>query len=144
MILKTIALTSALASCPIQQGQPTMCALTVPAHENREPVDRPEKTEPPHGEGSVESPMFGGMGVYGSATISNTASVTALYSASGADAYTSVAWLPNRFPLIVSRSEFVIVERVEPPPTSPATIQIPERVAPLALVACSDGALTPR
>ena len=121
MIIKTIALTSALVSGPIQQGQPAMRALTVPAHEHREPVERPEKTEPPHGEGSGESPMFGGMAVYGN--VSNTASVTVSYSASGTVAYTSDAWLPNRFPLIVSSNEFVIVER-EPVPTFPATIQI--------------------
>ena len=124
MIIKTLALSSALASCQLQHVRPVMHALAVPVHEHQEPVEKPEKTEPPHGEGSGESPMFSGMAAYGSANVSNTANVTVSSSGSGIDAYTSVAWLPNRFPLIGSSSEFVLIERFEPLPASQATIQI--------------------
>ena len=108
MIIKTIALSSALASCSIPQTRPPMHVLSVPVRQERREQEGPEKTEPPHGEGSGESPMFGGMAVYGNANISNTASVSVDSGASGTQPYTSVAWLPNRFPLIVSMQEFEV------------------------------------
>lgn len=45
-----------------------------PVRDWPEPQDRPEKTEPPHGEGSGESPLYGGMAVYSTTTINVNAS----------------------------------------------------------------------
>jgi hypothetical protein len=92
-----------LAACPTSPAQPTLGALrkaVVPVYEWPERRDLPEKTEPPHGEGSGESPMYGGLFAYG------TSSVTVYSSASGVGPDGSTAWLPNRFPLIVSIQDF--------------------------------------
>jgi hypothetical protein len=91
VIIKTIALSSALASCSIPQTQPTMHTLSVPIRQEWPEHERPEKTEPPHGEGSGESPIYGGIAVYGNANISNTASVVVDSGASGSQPYTSIS-----------------------------------------------------
>lgn len=109
---KLLLLLPGLAACHTSPAQPTLHALTqavVPVHEWPEHRDQPEKTEPPHGEGSGESPIYGGMAVYGTGTVnvSNvSARVTVDSGASGIGPYTSAAWLPNRFPLIASAQDF--------------------------------------
>jgi hypothetical protein len=123
VIIKTIALSSALATCPLPQAQPTMHALSVPVRQERSEHELPEKTEPPHGEGSGESPMFGGMAVYGNANVSNTASVMVHFGASGAQPYTSVARLPNRLPMIMSTHDFEI-DLFAPPMPQRSTVQV--------------------
>jgi len=124
MIIPTIALSSALAFRRIQPAQPVVTAATVPVQHPQEPLERPERTEPPHGEGSGESPMYGGMGAYGTLTVTHTANVNVSLGGSGIPAHTHIAWLPNRFPLIVSSTEFVVAERLDPPPQFQATIQV--------------------
>jgi hypothetical protein len=111
-IAQALVISSALASCPAAQPEQTVEAVrapTVPVRAWPEPRELPEKTEPPHGEGSGESPIYGGLAVYGtpSVNVSNvSAHVMVDSGASGTAPYTSVAWLPNRFSLVVSTQEF--------------------------------------
>jgi len=124
MIIKTVVFSSALAACPVSPARPMVYALIAPVRQERPEQERPERTEPPHGEGSGESPLYGGMAAYGTAT-TNTTNVS-LYSsgASGIQPYDSVAWLPNRLPLIVSAQDFHVVEPFVPPTPHKVTIQI--------------------
>jgi hypothetical protein len=130
VLIKAIIVSSALAACPSPQAQPMVHALrgpVVPVRDWPEPQDRPEKTEPPHGEGSGESPLYGGMAVYSTATINVNASGSFMADsgASGIRPYASVAWLPNKLPLIVSTQDFQVVEPFVVAPTpEKVTIQI--------------------
>ncbi|MGD0758151.1 MAG: hypothetical protein ABR921_04540 [Candidatus Sulfotelmatobacter sp.] len=125
---RLLLLLPGLATCSTSPVRPTVHSLTplaAPVYEWPEPRDHPEKTEPPHGDGSGESPLYSGLAVYGAATsnVSNlTTRVTVDSGASGAQPYISVAWLPNSFPLVVSTRDFDV--ELFLPPTSPITIQV--------------------
>jgi hypothetical protein len=120
-----------LAACPTSPAQPTLHALrkavVVPVHEWPERRDLPEKTEPPHGEGSGDSPMYGGLAAYGTASVnvfSNVSATATVYSsASGVSPDAFTAWLPNRFPLILSIEDFH-VEPFEPSSRPNVTMRI--------------------
>jgi hypothetical protein len=127
VIISTIPLSLALAGCAIQPALPMAHALRAPAGAPTiswpESQEHPEKTEPPHGEGSGESLMFGGLAAYTNSTVSvSGATVMVDSGASGILPYASVAWLPNSFPLIVSPQDFQVVERFVATPQN--TIQI--------------------
>jgi hypothetical protein len=116
VIIQTIALSSALAGCPVQPTRPMLHALTapvVPVQSWPVPKDWPEKTDPAHGEGSGESPMYVGLFGYGTTTASNvSAHVMVDSGASGTHPYTSVAWLPKSFNLVSSPVGLELVARV--------------------------------
>jgi hypothetical protein len=106
-----------LAIRPAPDEQTTWRSLTPPAPliyvwpEHRE---RPERTEPPDGEGSGESPMFGGL-VYGN---SSPGWVTVDSGASGANNVPDAAWLRRNLNLNVVSSIDDLVD-IEPfPPTT--------------------------
>ena len=107
---KLLLLLPGLAACYVSPARPTLHALTpiVPVYEWPERRDHPEKTEPPHGEGSGESPLYEGIAVYGANSSNVSARVTIDSGVSGIQPYASVGWLPNRFPLIVSTQDFDI------------------------------------
>jgi hypothetical protein len=98
-LIKTVTISSALITSPAPQGQAVMHALrapNLPIHTWPAPNEHPEKTDPPHGEGSGESPMYGGLSAYSTATVNVSAGV------SGIAPDTYVAWLPNTLPLMFS------------------------------------------
>jgi len=111
---KLLLLLPGFAGCPASPAQPSLQAVAqavVPVREWPERRDQPERTDPPHGEGSGESPMYGGMAAYfpGAANVSNvSARVIVDSGASGIGPYAPAAWLPNRFPLIASTQDFEI------------------------------------
>jgi hypothetical protein len=70
--------------------------------------------------------------VYGNTNVSNTASVVVDSGSSGTGPYASVPWLPNRFPLVASVSEFKIIEPFEPIPNSHTTQIHPETTKHMA------------
>jgi hypothetical protein len=112
VIIQTLVISSALATCPATKSEKVAEAMRAPAApvvEWPEPQERPEKGEPPHGEGSGESPIYGGLAVYGGPAV-NVSNVSARLivdsGASGFSPYASVAWLPNSFPLVVSIEDF--------------------------------------
>jgi hypothetical protein len=121
MIIKAIVMSSALAACPTP-AKPDVHALKVrvaPAPEWPGSQERLEDTEAPHGEGSGESPLYGGLGAYGlniNATNTSPNTITVDSGASGTQPYASIAaWLPNRLPLIVSTHDFNVVQSVVTP-----------------------------
>jgi hypothetical protein len=100
-----------------QAQQATVSAVKatgVPVYVWPESEERPDKTEPPHGEGSGESVMYGGI----HSNISNTASVVVDSGVSGGvQPLLPVTWLPNGLKLITST-----IELVEPfPPVTMAS-----------------------
>jgi hypothetical protein len=103
---KLLLLLPVIANCPTAPSRPTMRRLnppSAPIYNWPEHHDYPEKTEPPHGEGSTESPMYGGMAVYGTQTVNVSAALVTFDSgASGTQPYVSMTWLANRLPLVVS------------------------------------------
>jgi hypothetical protein len=62
---KLLLLLPGLATCSAAPTRPTLHALkpAVPIYQWPEHRSLPEDTEPPHGEGSGESPLYGGVGV---------------------------------------------------------------------------------
>jgi hypothetical protein len=82
-------------------------ATGVPVREWPESRERPEKTEPPHGEGSGESVMY--IGIHSDLS-TNTANVSTVIVDSGASGWQPLpptTWLPNGLNLITSRDGLV-------------------------------------
>jgi hypothetical protein len=105
------------ADCP-HEANATWSAVEdtgVPTYEWPESNERPEKTDPPHGEGSGDSVLFVGL----HSNISNTANTVIVDSSvSGFEPLPPVTWLPNGLNLVTTA-----LELVKPfPPATPNSV----------------------
>lgn len=104
------------ADCP-QEAHATWRAVKspgAPTYEWPESTERPEKTDPPHGEDS-ESVMFVGL----HSNVSNTASVMVDSGVSGVQPLPPAMWLPNGLNIVTTA-----LELVEPfPPEMPSSVE---------------------
>jgi hypothetical protein len=104
---KVLLLLPGLAACPTMHTHATLHSLTNPAtpvHEWPVRQEQPEKTDPPHGEGSGESVIF--VGINTNVATNTSGSVINVDSgASGSHSMPSATWLPNGLDLITSINE---------------------------------------
>jgi hypothetical protein len=112
---KMLSLLPGLAACQTWHREATLHSLTaaVPVYEWPVRQELPEKTDPPHGEGSGESVMFVG----NTYVVTNGSGrlISADSGASGSPSIPSATWLPNGLNLVTTVSEL----DVEPVPLSP-------------------------
>lgn len=117
MIIKTIALSSALAACPAASRQPAACVRVEPVAPARHAPELPEQREPDHPAHEDPSQMYRGL-VYSNGTSS---AVTVDSGASGFGArFPSSIWPENNLIIVSSVDDLqVISERLVPIPELP-------------------------
>lgn len=104
MDTKVLLLLSGIAACPTPHTRATLHSLTPPAmpvHEWPVHQERPEKTAPPHGEGSGESVMFVGINTNVATNVSGSV-ISVDSGASGSHSMPSATWLPNGLNLVTT------------------------------------------
>ena len=104
---KLLLLWPVLTACPTLPTSHVVRSMTVtPIREWPEDREHSDKTDPPHGEESGESPLYGGLAVYGNVSNAASGSFISDSGASGTHNYNAVGgWLPNHFPLATSTRE---------------------------------------
>ena len=113
---KMLLLLPGLTVCQTWHGEATLHSLTAAVPEYEWPVrqELPEKTDPPHGEGSGESVMF--LGINSNVATNASGGLISVDSGvSGSPSIPSATWLPNGLNLVTTVREL----DVEPVPLSP-------------------------